>query len=171
MKHNVVKCPMRYRVNLKAPSCKCVKKVLCCVCKAIANMNLRILSRPCVVAASRCTYFAVHNSMYGDQTRPSVGVLGRHRGRFLQVAGSAGIFSHFVSLSLFSTAVRDSRVLERSIAISVVSVANADCLLLGDREGKPSRACLVDQRPVHSRSVRLQHPEGKHSELGVESAS
>ena len=78
---------------------------------------------------------------------------------FLQVAGSAGRFSPFVSLSLFFTAVGHFRALEHAIAISVVSVADADCPLLGDREGKPSRACLVVQRPVHSRTVKSQHPE------------
>ena len=105
-----------------------------------------------------------------DQRRPSVGALVRHSGTFcffpvcaggfLQVAGSAGRFSPCVSLSLFFTAVGHSRVLEHATAISVVSVAGADCFRLGDREGKPSRgACLVVQRSVQSPSVRSQHPE------------
>ena len=59
---------------------------------------------------------------------------------------------------LVFTAVGHSRVLEH--VISVVSVADADCLWPGDREGKPSRgACLVVKRSVHSRSVGSQHPE------------
>ena len=79
----------------------------------------------------------------------------------MQVAGSAGRFSTFVSLSLFF----HSRWTFKSFGtlrqrISVVSVADADCLWLGDREGKPSRgACLDVQRSVHSRSLRSRHAE------------
>ena len=43
------------------------------------------------------------------------------------VAVSAGRFSHFVSLSLFFTAGGHSRVLENSMATSVVGVADAYC--------------------------------------------
>ena len=139
-------------------------KILCCAGRATANMNRRILSRPCVVSASRCICFC------GAQTKHVLllvcwaGTAGRFVfsslcPRFLQVAGSASRLSPFVSLSSFSTAVGHSRVLEHAIAMSVVSVANADCPFVGGRKRKPSPACLVVQRPVHSRSVRLRHPE------------
>ena len=83
-------------------------------------------------------------------------------------AGRKAVQADFLPLCLIIlvfTSVRQSIVLEHAIAISVVSVAEADCPLLGDREGKPSRACLVVWRPVHSRSVRSQHPE--KSTLGL----
>ena len=47
----------------------------------------------------------------------------------------------FVSFSLISTAVGQSRVLEHAIAISVDSVVDQEGIL--DREGKPSRLLNV----------------------------
>ena len=74
---------------------------------------------------------------------------------------SQAVQADFVSccmLLVFFTAIGHSRVLEH--ATPVVSVADAACLWLGDRERKTSRsACPVVQRSVHSRSVGSQHPE------------
>ena len=65
----------------------------------------------------------------------------------LQVAGSAGRFSPFVSFSFCSTAVGRSRVLEHAVAVSVDSVF--DQRNPGPRRQAFSaarRACLVVQR-------------------------
>ena len=81
--------------------------------------------------------------MYRDQTRPSVGVLDPHSGTyffsrlclsFQSQAVQADLV--LVSLSLFRTAVGQSRVLGEAMAIFVDSVDQEGIL---DREGKPSR--------------------------------
>ena len=141
--------------HFEGTSCKCVRKF------CVASMNWRILSRPCVVSASRCTCFALHSFCAETKTRPPVGVLGRHPSVLEAFAGRRQMFFPLSHYPCFPRplAVGHSIVLEHTMTISVVSVADADCSLLGDREGKPSRVCLVVQRPVHSRSVRSQHPE------------
>ena len=131
-------------------------------------MHRRILSRTCVVSAARCTCFFGAQFLYGDQTRPSVDVLGPHSGTFSLpsvpefFAGRRQCRQIFSTLSHYPCFPQPLDIQEfwsMRLQHSVVSVADADCLLLEDRACKPSRACLVDQRPVHSRSVRLQHPE------------
>ena len=115
MKNNVVRCPLRYTVNLQARHVSVRESFVLRLQSDSEHELTDLVTSLCCLGFPLHLFCGAQFFLYGDQTRPYVGVLGRHSGTFCFLPSVPEVFCRSqavqadlllrVSLSLFSTDV------------------------------------------------------------------
>ena len=178
MKHNIVKCPLRYRVNLKA--CRATVRegfVLHLQSDSehvLTDPFTSLLSRLPVAPVLRCTVFVrrpntsfywcagpAHRTFRFLPSMPEVFASRKQCKQIFSLCLIILVFHSRWSFKSFGTRDSDIRCQRRGHRLSCVGISR--------KQAFSSMFCCSETSPFPI--CRITTSRGKHSELGIESAS